>query len=403
MSLGFGLYNDNGIPSRKELTASDWMTQCIPIMMDNFRYHSYDVEFEGSNTSRVLSLFLLDELEQLRKQTAADEVASEEECLLVIERAAARFSEVCYFRRPTTNTPDTVVRVKVRDEAIPSVLGGYSIGQWETHLRTRDDVHDIAWTGYMNRSSIRSMYDGYAEYISEGLMLYLYGYTCKDYTNNGVDYYKDLNPDMDKTAMRTKQLELMDYIAAHLPRFPEREKMEGDKYVYSVGIVPYLLYQSVIDMMPDIVSDVLGMEYGDFLSSGAFVNAPYDGGLLRARYNEHSENVVLGAPRSIDRNNLNDLLTSIVFEEGDVAFSQTAEISFYYQVFSLKTLDMLYFPLPVLTAGRGADGNYYLQSGRYFAKLTRKQFSTFLDICCLGEVDNQPYAYERHDLLEGKK
>jgi hypothetical protein len=403
MTLGFGLYADGGKSTQKELTASEWINRCMPIILDNFQYRTYNVKFEGSQTSSILSFFLLDELEQLRRQTPAAEVAQEKECLLVVERAAARFGEACYIYRSTINSSSTAVRVKIRDEDIPDILGGFSAPQWITYSSSRSAAYDVLWTGFAKRSAIRSRFDGYAEQIAGELLLYLYGYTYKAYMNDGVDYYKDLNGDIDKTLMRKKQLELMDYIAERLPDFPERERATEDGYTYSVGIVPYFFYQSIIDMIPDIVNEFLGISYEEFLSSGAFLNAPYDGGLLRARYNQNGGNIVFGIPRLIDRNNLNDLLASITFEQGEITFTPIAEISYYQQVIPLESLDMRRYPLPVLTAGRGEDGNYYLQSGRYYAKLTRKQYSTFLVICTEGEIDNHTYAYERRELFQTKK
>ncbi len=401
LAMEYQLYINTDANERRGNQSNEFITNCLHTMRPHFYHGERSVSFGSSKISTVLEVFLIDGFEALRIQKGVDEYPTRQECLDVVQAVANRICAIAYVNENKAN---------FTDDQFEQIIGCYSIGQWGNYADNRLDAYDVYWTEPKKRSEINNMHGLIADSLSQGLMLYLYGYTPNRYTadGGGTEFLSMLNKGLDKSAMLNEQVELTSYIRNHLPRFTELPQETEDSMRYSVGLVPYKYYQSLIEMMPDIVEQVVGMDYAEFLSSGAFVNAPYDGGVLRARYTPYAQHTVWGVPRLINRNDLNALLATVTFTPGNVTLTKQAELGYYHELFSfgmrdIQMMEIRHYSLPVVSAGFDALGNYYLQSSNYYAKITPTQYDLFIKICTEGEKDNNQYAYERLELYKSIK
>ena len=395
-AMEYQLYIITGTYEHRGNQSTDFIRNCTYAMRSHFYCNEDTVSFSSSKISSVLEVFLLEGFEAVRRQKEVDEYLTKQECLDVVLAAADRICAIAYVNEN---------KVNITDDQFDQITGGYSVGQWGNYANARLEAYDVYWTDWKKRTEVNNMYGHYADSLAQGLMLYLYGYTPSRSTadGGGTKFLNVVNAGLDRSAMISKQTELTSYIRDRLPRFAERSQETENGMRYSVGVIPYKFYQSLIDMMPGIVEDVVGMDYAEFISSGAFVNAPYDGGVLRARYCRHAEQMVWGIPRLIHRSDLDALLSSVTFVPGDIALTKQAEIGYYQELFPFEMMGIRYYSLPIVSAGFDEQGNYYLQSSNYYAKITQAQYELFIGICTDGEEDNNKYAYERYELNQSLK
>ncbi|MBQ7603924.1 MAG: hypothetical protein IJU75_03120 [Clostridia bacterium] len=179
-------------------------------------------------------------------------------------------------------------------------------------------------------------------------------------------FYSAFNKDLDTAAAEKLRTGLIELI---IPLLPEpHSSRDGSTYgLYRRELIQ--IYNALWDRIFSFA--VNDASYPEFLTSGDFLDHPYVKDYYVGRSNVLYGVVSLEYQREVDLFLLKSLLSELSFEKTDVTMLCEAVIEIN--------------EIPLLSAGRDNDGNIYMTSFGYTARLTEEQLERFINLCSTGK------------------
>lgn len=278
--------------------------------------------------------------------------------------------------------------VEVSRETLNILLNGLPIGEIDNQFlkfMPRSDYSEYFGTKKRVEEDIKALQHRYADDI----LYYITGYIPDDCISTIESTYdwevfrQTVQANNDPERMAQMREDIRQFLADHwLPMEMTSRQDTSGKVIWHLRFDKYALKDYVTSLIPACVEAVTDMTYGEFLSSGHYLQYVYGEKMVTGRTDVTMNDVRWGRDHMVNRNALGDLLNSLTFTEEDVSIRACAVLDFHIQ----HGTGLYGEILCSLSVGYDADGNAWAVSGGWSAPMTREQAEAFASFCSEGDV-----------------